>query len=93
MRFFAAAKASSGVDSVDVAWDELNEDPDGSITLAALQSYLLGRFPTNASAHAPELAKVFKQSSFLVNGRATRDLATPITTGAAVDVLPPFAGG
>jgi molybdopterin converting factor small subunit len=40
----------------------------------------------------PELARVAAVASFLVDGRQAGD-ATPLTDGAQVDVLPPFAGG
>ena len=45
-----------------------------------------------AAAHGPELARVLARSSFLVDGvRARR--SDPLTEGAVVEVLPPFAGG
>jgi molybdopterin synthase sulfur carrier subunit len=40
----------------------------------------------------PALADVVAASSMLVDGQAGRP-GTPLTAGATVDVLPPFAGG
>lgn len=40
----------------------------------------------------PELARVLGICSFLVDNLRA-DLATPLTEGAVVDALPPFAGG
>lgn len=43
-------------------------------------------------ASRPALARLSKAASFLVDGVQAGD-ATPLTDGAAVDLLPPFAGG
>jgi sulfur-carrier protein len=40
----------------------------------------------------PELTKLARVASFLVDGQQAGD-ATPLVPGAVVDVLPPFAGG
>ena len=43
-------------------------------------------------ARRPELQAVMGAASLLVNG-AQHELDAPLAPGAAVDVLPPFAGG
>ena len=43
--------------------------------------------------HGERLERVLTACSFLVDGTSTRDRALPLTPGAVVDVLPPFAGG
>ncbi|KZX19960.1 MoaD/ThiS family protein [Rathayibacter tanaceti] len=44
-------------------------------------------------ASAPEAAPVLARCTFLVDGVSTTDRTQPLTSAAAVDVLPPFAGG
>lgn len=44
------------------------------------------------SSAKPELARVLGICSFLIDG-ARADVDTPLSDGAVVDVLPPFAGG
>ena len=44
-------------------------------------------------AHGDRMARVLTACSFLVDGTQTRDRARPLSPGAVVDVLPPFAGG
>lgn len=55
-------------------------------TLAALRTELTSR-------HEPRFATVLAACSFLVDGHATVDGATELSTGSTVEVLPPFAGG
>ena len=43
--------------------------------------------------HGERLAVVLKAAAFLVDGLACHDRGAPLTDGATVDVLPPFAGG
>ncbi len=43
--------------------------------------------------HGEPLARVLSGCSFLVDGLRRHDRAEPLTSGAVVDVLPPFAGG
>jgi molybdopterin converting factor small subunit len=43
-------------------------------------------------AARPELSRLSRVASFLVDGRQAGD-STPLTAAAVVDVLPPFAGG
>ncbi len=52
--------------------------------VGALKAQLVERY-------GEPMARVLRAGSFLVDGVVSRDDATPI--GAAVDVLPPFAGG
>jgi len=43
--------------------------------------------------HGEPLASIVTVSSFLVGDETTRDPSTPLDGVAAIDVLPPFAGG
>jgi len=52
--------------------------------VGALKALLVERY-------GEPMTRVLRAGSFLVDGVVSRDDATPI--GAAVDVLPPFAGG
>lgn len=45
------------------------------------------------SAHGARLADVLERCSVLHAGRYVDDESTPVTAGATIDVLPPFAGG
>lgn len=63
------------------AGDEFDTVPD----LAALESRLV--------ASAPGAAEVLARCSYLVDGVSTTDRTTALRPDAAVDVLPPFAGG
>ena len=78
VRYWAAARAAAGVDS-----ERLTGDTVGAV---------LGE----AVARHTGLAPVLRVASVLVDGRAVdREQleVTPITDGAVVEVLPPFAGG
>lgn len=44
------------------------------------------------ASHGPDLARVLARCSLLVDGVRSEESA-PLAPGAAVDVLPPFAGG
>ncbi|GAA1612027.1 hypothetical protein GCM10009742_73770 [Kribbella karoonensis] len=44
------------------------------------------------SSDRPELARVLSICTFLLDGERA-DASTPLTAGALVDALPPFAGG
>lgn len=59
------------------------EEALSAATLGELRATLAGR---------SELNRICGVASFLVDGQQTSD-STPLTTGAVVDVLPPFAGG
>ena len=57
---------------------------------AASLDQLVGQI---VDAHGERMARVLTACSFLVDGTQTRDRALPLSPGAVVDVLPPFAGG
>ncbi|HEX2213499.1 MAG TPA: MoaD/ThiS family protein [Mycobacterium sp.] len=78
VRFFAAARAAAGTES------ERIEVPAGA-TVAELVDLL--------SSRDEGLATVLRRCSYLCDGVAVRDLASPLDAGQTVDVLPPFAGG
>ena len=44
-------------------------------------------------AHGDRLSEVLERCSVLHAGRYVDDDSTPVTAGATIDVLPPFAGG
>ncbi|MDN5716708.1 MAG: MoaD/ThiS family protein [Janibacter sp.] len=45
------------------------------------------------AAHGARLTEVLQRCSVLHDGRYVDDNSTPVTAGATIDVLPPFAGG
>ena len=77
VRYFAGARAASGVDT---------ETRDGRPRLDELVGQIV-------AAHGERLERVLTACSFLVDGTSTRDRALQLSPGAVVDVLPPFAGG
>ncbi|HEU5471671.1 MAG TPA: MoaD/ThiS family protein [Actinophytocola sp.] len=79
VRYFAGAKAAAGTAQEEVS------APAGA-TVADLVTTLGAR-------HGAELSRVLTACGFLLDGVAVRDRAAPLTEGAEVDVLPPFAGG
>lgn len=86
VRFFAAAKASTGVAEASFA----------SETLASLIEELPARFSVSASEAAPPMRELLARCSFLVRGARvdqTEAAACVLTDADVVDVLPPFAGG
>lgn len=78
VRYFAGAAAAAGVP------EEKVEVPPGT-TVAGLLDRLAGDHP--------QLAPVLEVASALVDGVTARDRGAVVPDGAAVDVLPPFAGG
>lgn len=78
VRYFAGARAASGVDAETV-------DLDGEVTVGGLSEVL-------AQRHGPALARVLTASSFLLDEVAGGRERT-LRDGMQVDVLPPFAGG
>lgn len=78
VRYFAAARAASGLETETVRIQP-------GTTVAELVDRLSGR--------DAELAKVLKRCSFLCDGIAVRDSGTVLSDAQTVDVLPPFAGG
>jgi molybdopterin synthase sulfur carrier subunit len=79
VRYFAAARAAAGIDAEPV------EVPPGA-TVADVVAAIRRR-------HPGDLATVLDRCSFLLDEVAVRDRSTIVPDGAAVDVLPPFAGG
>jgi molybdopterin synthase sulfur carrier subunit len=79
VRYFASARAASGVD------EEKVQLPAGS-SVADLVSEL-------RETHPEGLPRVLKAASFLLDGVAVRDRASTLPADAEIDVLPPFAGG
>ena len=78
VRYFAGARAASGVDEEVLS-------VTGPQPLPVLAMHL-------AERHGPGLERVLRAASFLVNETAgAPDRVVPV--GATVDVLPPFAGG
>ena len=78
VRYFAAARAAANAET-----ETLRVEP--GTTVAALVDTL--------GARGPELARVLRRCSFLVDGIAVRDEAAKLFDGQTIDVLPPFAGG
>jgi sulfur-carrier protein len=79
VRFWAAARDAAG----------RVEEPYAAGTLASIVAEAGAR-------HGPRLAVVLARSSFIVDGDpvGTRDHAdVDVPAGAALEVLPPFAGG
>ncbi|MCM6762638.1 MoaD/ThiS family protein [Rathayibacter sp. ZW T2_19] len=62
-----------------------SDEFDGVPDLAALESRLVEATPSAAA--------VLGRCTYLVDGVSTTDRATALRASAAVDVLPPFAGG
>ncbi|CAL9647196.1 hypothetical protein SUDANB95_06478 [Actinosynnema sp. ALI-1.44] len=79
VRYFAGARAASGTPDENLAL------PAGATVATALTAI--------ETRHDERLARVLKACSFLLDGVAVRDHATPIPPSAQLDVLPPFAGG
>lgn len=79
VRYFAAARAAAGVevDKVQVPCDATVAD-----LLDALRA-----------EHGPELARVLRRCSYLLDEVAVRDHTAPLADASTLDVLPPFAGG
>lgn len=78
VRYFAGARAASGMDEEQVP-------VTGVWPLEDLARHLTER-------HGPALGRVLAAASFLVDETAgARDRV--VTAGSVVDVLPPFAGG
>ncbi|PPK70529.1 MoaD/ThiS family protein [Actinokineospora auranticolor] len=79
VRYFAGARAAAGVHEEEVSL------PHGATVADAVTSI--------AARHGDGLARVLAAASFLLDGVAVRDRATPVPHGTGLDVLPPFAGG
>lgn len=79
VRYFASARAASGV--------------DGEKVQLAAESSVADVVAELCRAHPEGLPRVLEAASFLLNGVAVRDMTRVLTDGAELDVLPPFAGG
>jgi molybdopterin converting factor small subunit len=79
VRYFASARAASGVDEEKV---QLNAESSVGDLVAELRQ-----------THPETLPRVLDAASFLLNGVAVRDRTLTLTDEAEIDVLPPFAGG
>ena len=82
LRFFAAARAATGLDEQVVT-------VDGLARVGALLSAVRPVEGTSAA----EFRDVLLRCSFLVDGLTTRDREQLVADGAVIDVMPPFAGG
>ncbi|MBY0388263.1 MAG: MoaD/ThiS family protein [Mycobacterium pseudokansasii] len=78
VRYFAAARAAAGIESETITLRP-------GATVAELVEGLATR--------SARLATVLGRCSYLCDGIAVRDDATPLSAGDTLDVLPPFAGG
>ncbi|WP_418003585.1 MoaD/ThiS family protein [Mycobacterium sp. PDNC021] len=78
VRYFAAAKAATGIET------ETLRLPEG-VTVRDLVDSI--------GTRGADVAKVLTRCSFLRDGVAVRDLNSALATAQTVDVLPPFAGG
>ncbi|HZZ46089.1 MAG TPA: MoaD/ThiS family protein [Pseudonocardia sp.] len=79
VRYFAGAQAAAGVSTEEIAI------PDGA-TVDDVLTVLSDR-------HGDRFTRVLSASSLLLNEVAVRDRAQRPSSGAVLDVLPPFAGG
>jgi molybdopterin converting factor small subunit len=79
VRYFAAARAAAGTE------EEKLQLLEGALVADAVTE--LRRL------HPDGLPRVLDAVSYLLDGVAVRDLSRPLTDGAELDVLPPFAGG
>lgn len=77
VRYFAAAAEASGCESESL-------ELAATATVGDLRSLLEERY-------GDAMRSVLRSGSFLVDGIVSRDAGQPL--GAAVDILPPFAGG
>ncbi|WP_169735374.1 MoaD/ThiS family protein [Actinokineospora inagensis] len=79
VRYFAGARAAAGVHEEKVDLPEAGTVRDVLTTIEHL--------------HGEALTRVLSAASFLLDGIAVRNFAIRPLDGAALDVLPPFAGG
>jgi molybdopterin converting factor small subunit len=79
VRYFAGARAAAG------CAEELVEVSPGA-TVAEVLAGLADR-------HGEKLGRVLAACSVLLDEVAVRDRSASVPDGAALDVLPPFAGG
>ena len=82
IRYFAGARTAAGTDT-----EVLPMPSAGPCTVDDVLRSLSRR-------HGPELAKVLAACSFLLDETAVRSREAVVpSSGAVLDVLPPFAGG
>jgi sulfur-carrier protein len=79
VRYFASARAASGVDQEEL---QLPAGASVSDALGILRE-----------RHPEALPRILEVAGFLVDGIAVRDHSRPLPDGSELDVLPPFAGG
>jgi molybdopterin converting factor small subunit len=79
VRYFAAARAATGVESEDA---EIPDDASIEDVLASL-----------TARHGEQLARVLPACSLLLDEVAVHSRSARPAEGATIDVLPPFAGG
>ncbi|RJQ82545.1 MoaD/ThiS family protein [Pseudonocardiaceae bacterium YIM PH 21723] len=79
IRYFAGARAAAGRPEEQVL-----------ISTGTTVAELL---ISAGSRHGERLERALSGCSYLVDGVAVRDRTMPLTDGAVLDVLPPFAGG
>jgi molybdopterin converting factor small subunit len=79
VRYFASARAATGVQSEVIALD-------GGATVGDVVQLLTAR-------HPGPFAAIAEASSLLLDGVAVRTPDTAIGAASELDVLPPFAGG
>lgn len=90
--YYAAAKASSGLESEELDYASLQLDDGGPVTRGAVENALIELHPEAPAGEQP-LAEVLSRCSFLLDGQACPEPMIEIPDGASLDVLPPFAGG
>jgi molybdopterin converting factor small subunit len=79
VRYFAAARAAAGIAEETVTLP-------GRGTVADVLRAV-------SDAHGAALGKVLDRCSYLLDEVAVHGTGAPLTDGATLDVLPPFAGG
>ncbi|MBM9466411.1 MoaD/ThiS family protein [Nakamurella sp. YIM 132084] len=79
VRYFAAARAATRLDQ-----ETLTLDAPATVQHAAAVA---------VQRHGRALASVLTRCSFLLDEVAVHGLDQPVSDGAVIDVLPPFAGG
>lgn len=83
VRYFAGARTAAGVPEETV---RVTRPGNAHVSVADVLEAVL-------ALHDDRLAKVVAACSYLLNGVAVRDPATEVPENAALDLLPPFAGG
>ena len=79
LRYFAAARSAAGVDAEDVR--------------LLAPATVADALRVGVRRRGDALDRVLLRCSYLLGGIAVHTVATPVTEGDVIDVLPPFAGG